>query len=300
MESEAPKYMEVIDPANRTGKVSIPVEQVHNTAGKQAFLNGTADRDLSLCMLFQRGKCRAAAKCHQIHADREFIAQLRSRAKESNCCIAHGDPRANEDGVMEQLRVMGTFVLHLNDESHVLNTESLARTAELTRLFEQRGGDNLIIPARKICRLHQKQQCLFGKDCKNIHLCRDVWRNLQTLAATSLLKPTITTTPPRTPVRAPVVAQAPPASPEITPVHFFNSSFSTPDSSSPESSPGPSSRSSSPPPAILSSFSIPECATPPMECCDVLTPNTLGRAQQALREFFFTWNTHMLTANHNH
>jgi len=289
MESEA-KYMEVIDPANRTGKVSIPVDQVHNTAGKQAFLNGTADRDLSLCMLFQRGKCRAAAKCHQIHADREYIAHLRSRAKESNCCIAHGEPRAKEDGLMEQLRVMGTFVLQTNDESHVLKVESLARTAELTRMFEQQGGESLTIPARKICRLHQKQQCLFGKDCKNVHLCRDVWRNAQQNINTPV-KPTTTNTtaPSRSPIRSPVI-QTPPASPEITPVAFYNSSFSTPDSSSPESSPGPSSRSSSPPPPILSSFSISDCATP-SECCDVLTPNSLGRAQRALREFFFTWNT---------
>jgi hypothetical protein len=129
MESEI-KYMEVIDPANRTGKVSIPVDQVHSTAGKTAFLNGSADRDLSLCMLFQRGKCRAAAKCHQIHAERDYVTKLRTQAKESNCCIAHGDPRAKEDGFLEQLKQTKTFVLTTNDEAQVNSGDSIARTSE--------------------------------------------------------------------------------------------------------------------------------------------------------------------------
>jgi hypothetical protein len=276
-------------------------------------------------MLFQRGKCRAAAKCHQIHAEREYITQLRSQAKESNCCIAHGDPRAKEDGFLEQLKASKTFVLASNDEAHVLSVDSLARTSELVKLFEQKVGDTMTIPIRKICRLHQKQQCLFGKDCKNIHLCRDVWRSVQ---RSSTPTPPTTRTPPRSPVqtapstRTPVKATGtpprspvqpppvqttrsstptptgtPPRSPVQVTLQFESAFVTTPESSSPESSPGPSSRSPSPPLLNADAF-IPEvecaisCASfsQHLECCDVLTPNSFGRAQQALRSFIFAWN----------
>ena len=35
--------------------------------------------------------------------------------------------------------------------------------------------DPIYIPLHQLCGLHQKRKCLYGQDCKSIHICRDLW-----------------------------------------------------------------------------------------------------------------------------
>jgi len=157
-----------IDPCNRTGKISIPANFLLSTRGSDDFLQGKV-KDLSLCLLFQRGQCKAGSKCHQIHADPCFVLSLREQAASgSNCCAAHGD--VNSTGFLQLERSVAIF-----DASGAGSSFSLSRfgRTQLLDNYLRATQSTCRVPASKICRLHTQGRCKFGRDCKNIHFCRD-------------------------------------------------------------------------------------------------------------------------------
>ena len=98
------EMMSVIDPQNRSGKIQIPLTYVFETKGKaEAFRSKSNQKDFSLCLLFQNGKCNVGGKCHQIHADVEFVRKLRIAATQcSTCCACHGDPQSKDIASIER------------------------------------------------------------------------------------------------------------------------------------------------------------------------------------------------------
>ena len=62
----------------------------------------------SLCMLYQRGKCKAAAKCNQVHAHVGVVAELRTQGAR-DCCLAHGDIPSNDPNFLF------TYLMHHGD-----------------------------------------------------------------------------------------------------------------------------------------------------------------------------------------
>jgi len=162
-----------IDPCNRTGKIVIPENFVISTRGSQDFLQGNV-KDLSLCLLFQRGQCKAASKCHQIHADPTYVNHLRRRAAEgSTCCAAHGDPSS---ALYVNMKRMVTIV-DSNGAPAVYPLSCFGLTQLLEQLLRSNQG-MCRVSANKICRLHTQSRCKFGRDCKNIHLCREGQQNI--------------------------------------------------------------------------------------------------------------------------
>src|SRR5262249_7312768 len=90
-ESVSYTAVEVIDPVNRTGKMVVPRQHIsqetrglldHLVAektGQWARCNRTV-RDLSLCLLFVKGRCHAGARCNQVHVDAPYVEEKRSQA----------------------------------------------------------------------------------------------------------------------------------------------------------------------------------------------------------------------------
>eukprot|EP01006_Ploeotia_vitrea_P019816 TRINITY_DN52066_c0_g2_i1.p1 TRINITY_DN52066_c0_g2~~TRINITY_DN52066_c0_g2_i1.p1 ORF type:complete len:307 (+),score=24.74 TRINITY_DN52066_c0_g2_i1:113-1033(+) len=196
--NNGPGAVTVIDPANRTGKVDIPLEFVFNTLGLRQYnsmMRGAkgkpAKKQFSLCMLFQKSKCRSGTRCHQIHADRKFVQSLREAIDLStkSCC----DKRCQEQCDLPDTR---KFRLDVGDvQQHALPTSLLGRTLGLEKLVSRITSETehkelglnktsetehnqLVVELRKLCRLHGEGRCLFGRDCKNIHICRVALQNL--------------------------------------------------------------------------------------------------------------------------
>ena len=162
--------LDVIDPCNRTGKISIPMPHVVGTKGVSDFHSNPAKRDgkeLSLCLLYQKGRCNAGSKCHQVHADPEFVATLREKALSvKNCCAAHGDVHSTGFATTNM-----TVAIYSGDDVQLYTLSSFARTSFLDGILRNASSKGARAPASKICRLHAQSRCKFGKDCKNIHLC---------------------------------------------------------------------------------------------------------------------------------
>eukprot|EP01063_Lacrimia_lanifica_P008813 TRINITY_DN1586_c0_g2_i1.p2 TRINITY_DN1586_c0_g2~~TRINITY_DN1586_c0_g2_i1.p2 ORF type:complete len:381 (+),score=111.58 TRINITY_DN1586_c0_g2_i1:47-1144(+) len=164
-----PAVLQVIDPANRTGKICIPVEKTHDTLGREE-LEKNSKKHISLCLLYQQKKCHAGQKCNQIHADRWYIQKLRrAPSKEGTCCPRHG-VSAGVEGVK-----LAKVVLRVNGCEEPLPVECVARTAFFDRL---RRGGTATLTVKNVCRLHQQDGCKFGHNCKNVHLCREIGRRV--------------------------------------------------------------------------------------------------------------------------
>lgn len=173
----------VIDPCNRTGKISLPMTQIVETKGVSDYLRyeqalqagarvppSQVPRDLSLCLLFQSSRCHAGVRCNQVHANPDFVAQLRFQASTSNgCCAAHGDVHSIQFMKIAESQVI---VIDQADET-CYSLSAFARTVALDNALHRSAGHIPRVYANRICRLHRSGRCKFGKDCKNIHLCRD-------------------------------------------------------------------------------------------------------------------------------
>eukprot|EP00994_Dinema_validum_P007293 NODE_590_length_1521_cov_59.614130_g434_i0.p1 GENE.NODE_590_length_1521_cov_59.614130_g434_i0~~NODE_590_length_1521_cov_59.614130_g434_i0.p1 ORF type:complete len:404 (-),score=64.28 NODE_590_length_1521_cov_59.614130_g434_i0:218-1429(-) len=175
--------MPVIDPDGpNTGVYTIflPWEAVNETQGLHRLLKGQKPHP-SLCMLYQKGRCRAAAKCNQVHANPIVVTEVRAQGRH-DCCLQHGDPPSNDQNFLfSYLLQKGDLLLITTAKKKVtIPWEKLARTACLDKLLEKKGD-----PAKPlrfflsyVCRLHQNEKCRYGQDCHHIHLCREFWAGL--------------------------------------------------------------------------------------------------------------------------
>jgi len=169
----ANQTLNVIDPCNRTGKIEIPMAHITETKGVTDWIrHGPCPppdaKDLSLCLLHQRGRCNAGGRCNQVHASPEYVESLRRRASAGKpCCAKHGDVHSTE--------LLTHCVTHVVVTSDACAQRFAVTDFALTESLElaiRRARDNVArVSSSRICRLHQKGSCKFGKDCKNIHLC---------------------------------------------------------------------------------------------------------------------------------
>jgi len=167
MQSDASIF--VIDPANRTGKIRVPIAFVLPTRGSQEYLDSVAPKDLSLCLLFQKQKCNAGVKCHQIHVDRSYVDQVRQSSTGSNCCAAHGDPSSTG---FETANATISLV-HPDGSVRTFPLSCFARTSLLDQVLRSTHPSKRV-SVGKICRLQTQGRCKYGRDCKNVHFCREI------------------------------------------------------------------------------------------------------------------------------
>eukprot|EP01059_Diplonema_ambulator_P004013 TRINITY_DN13710_c0_g1_i1.p1 TRINITY_DN13710_c0_g1~~TRINITY_DN13710_c0_g1_i1.p1 ORF type:complete len:421 (+),score=20.14 TRINITY_DN13710_c0_g1_i1:186-1448(+) len=70
------------DPYNQ--KVyDVPYQYVEDTLGKHTYSNNPSGRRAQICMKYQDGQCNMKTRCQQIHAERGWISELRSRFYDS-------------------------------------------------------------------------------------------------------------------------------------------------------------------------------------------------------------------------
>eukprot|EP01012_Entosiphon_sulcatum_P037669 TRINITY_DN4846_c0_g1_i1.p1 TRINITY_DN4846_c0_g1~~TRINITY_DN4846_c0_g1_i1.p1 ORF type:complete len:669 (-),score=84.94 TRINITY_DN4846_c0_g1_i1:1584-3563(-) len=185
---DATMGLHVIDPANRSGKIWIPREAIFDTAGSR---ESPLSKDHSLCMLFQKGRCNGGTRCHQIHASRDLVAQLRAQsASTTTCCAFHGDVASNEPAFAKLFgyysvdengahQVNTTRMLTLQHTVVHIKKDRMSRTIALDLIIAKNNKQSPpFFPVTKVCGLHQKKKCYYGKDCKHIHICREYWARL--------------------------------------------------------------------------------------------------------------------------
>jgi hypothetical protein len=185
--------LSIIDPQNRTGKIQIPVSHIFETKGKAEAMK-CHNKDYSLCLLFQNGKCNVGGKCHQIHADCDFVRKLREAAIScSTCCGLHGDAHSKEHAAAER-----TIVIVSQTNTHVpVPLKRFAATQGLSAILHSRhGGASATVQMQRLCRLHQQNRCKYGRDCRHMHVCREVYNAQLSSSPSTSPVPTAVATPP--------------------------------------------------------------------------------------------------------
>jgi hypothetical protein len=193
MESKAMKEIVVIDPTSRYGKLAIPMNLTFETKGRAEWIkcNGKLKKDLSICCLFQKGKCHVGERCFQVHIDRSYVIELRKKyAHLTTCCHSCGDVHSDNDAHRRLVRSsfptgavaisFGGFDLAVEIKAaHLASTIGL-EDALKPQQHQQRDGvvrrrdGTPVFSFSKVCRLHLKNSCKYGKDCKNLHICYKV------------------------------------------------------------------------------------------------------------------------------
>lgn len=185
-ETKAMKEISVIDPTSRYGKLSVPMSYTFDTKGRTEWVKcgGKLKKDLSICCLFQKGKCHVGERCFQVHIDRTFVTELRKKyANAITCCHGCGDVHSDNDAHRRLLQgnfTNDTVAISFGgcDDSVDLPASRLANTIGLEDALKgrydgvvRRRDGTLVFSFSKVCRLHLKNACKYGRDCKNLHIC---------------------------------------------------------------------------------------------------------------------------------
>lgn len=176
------RTVSLLDPVFKSGLLEVPIEKTLPTKGRDEWMDGRLNKDLSLCCLFQKGRCHAQERCFQVHVDRDYMTSLREQQENIvSCC------RNCKDTASLSAQAMTFFssnmatakfveVTYPNGATRVVDAKSIAYSAGLVQQFDDHGaavsGEGILeVPARRICRLHMRGCCKYGKDCKNVHAC---------------------------------------------------------------------------------------------------------------------------------
>jgi hypothetical protein len=99
----------------------------------------------------------------------------------NDCCVKHGDVWSHTSEFNTLLaKYQGAFVISARSargqmlyvpKAYVAHTAPMVTSLRL--LWDSQ--DPIYIPLHQLCGLHQKRKCLYGQDCKSIHICRDLW-----------------------------------------------------------------------------------------------------------------------------
>jgi len=163
-----------VDPVGR-GVIEIPCAMLKETRGLSDHLVSTQTRDVSICCLFQRGKCRADSQCRQIHADRRFVEAQREKLQRVNTCCAFCEGQATPTDVTVRLTGRATEGV---PPLSISRFQSTAGSQDLAVSREAAWTD--------VCRLHLQSSCKYGASCRNIHICSKLGKVLLAKAAVNV------------------------------------------------------------------------------------------------------------------
>eukprot|EP01006_Ploeotia_vitrea_P048837 TRINITY_DN67279_c7_g1_i1.p1 TRINITY_DN67279_c7_g1~~TRINITY_DN67279_c7_g1_i1.p1 ORF type:complete len:318 (+),score=20.24 TRINITY_DN67279_c7_g1_i1:21-974(+) len=167
----------VLDPANRIGKVAIPAEMVKVTVGARLY-DIDSDTATILCTKYQRRCCRKGSKCKRLHANRDFIAKLRTyKVPTMDCCHHHvlaTDEEFNDRNYPQTVILqVSPLVQFTVPPTRLAYTAGLQR--ELEELKKSKKKTKITITREQTCSLHQQYRCLQPLNCTKIHICREWW-----------------------------------------------------------------------------------------------------------------------------
>eukprot|EP00759_Apiculatamorpha_spiralis_P039207 PhF_6_TR38098/c0_g1_i3/m.56838 len=175
----------VIDPASRNcPKAFIPLAYIMETKGSHEYVRckGKGKKDApSLCLLFQQGRCTMGARCGQVHADPSYVAQFRLdafRGVLNTCCAGHGDAASTDAAFLGMIRGVDIVLVDSKQREHRVTPLQIAKTDALMSRIElaQSEGTNAIhVHVFQTCKSHFENRCKHGHQCKNIHVCRELY-----------------------------------------------------------------------------------------------------------------------------
>lgn len=198
-----PTTIPVLDPLCRGGILHVPVSLTTTTKGKQDWIasGGCLMRDLSVCCLHQQQRCRAGVGCRQVHVDAAWVADARrQQASVVTCCLSCGDTgsvasvTSGTGPFANALRALGveapvviTGVAAAGMPKVVLRqlAATSGASAHLNAAVKANAG-KVEVPWSSVCRLHLKDACKYGKDCKNVHVCCKLGASLLGTAASNV------------------------------------------------------------------------------------------------------------------
>eukprot|EP00669_Euglena_mutabilis_P007190 TRINITY_DN2558_c0_g1_i2.p1 TRINITY_DN2558_c0_g1~~TRINITY_DN2558_c0_g1_i2.p1 ORF type:complete len:257 (+),score=33.92 TRINITY_DN2558_c0_g1_i2:57-773(+) len=137
-----------------------------------------------LCLRFQTGECRSGTSCPQRHLDPNYMAALRDSLAGthfSDCCLLHGNIASLRPDFRRLLS--HTPVLITVDSEFEVGIPRAHDVIAVTSFWHQYLTDRdprvpVTFTSVRICRLHQRQACKFGRDCNNVHICREFWAEI--------------------------------------------------------------------------------------------------------------------------
>ncbi|KAJ9444901.1 hypothetical protein DIPPA_28666 [Diplonema papillatum] len=137
---------------------------VDDTVGKRDY--GTKTKSF-LCMLFQKGGCRARNACNQLHVDPELVSVVRKIAEDVTDVASQAGSYT--------VRKRDNFVAELSVYDPV-NEETVAIAYHLTRATVGRSRAVRGDPGVSLCTYHLTRGggCKFGSTCRDVHV-KDVY-----------------------------------------------------------------------------------------------------------------------------
>jgi len=159
----------VMDPQlRRFGPLWIARQHVRPSLAVDAPEDGLAPH---LCLRFQTGECRSGPSCPQRHLDPTYMAALRDSLAGthfSDCCLLHGNIASLRPDFRRLLS--HTPVLITVDSEFEVGIPRAHDVIAVTSFWHQYLTDRdprvpVTFNSVRICRLHQRQACKFGRDC---------------------------------------------------------------------------------------------------------------------------------------
>lgn len=188
-------YLAVFDPQIKGGKVNVELEKTLPTKGRADWLAGKNRRDLSVCCLFHQGRCHAADKCHQVHVDRDTLQRLREAMKDISCCCREcGDVGSKTEEAKKLYQKMALDASGFGsstprasiidcagnkfDPKPSFSVANFAYTRGLDELIDSAKLSSTSVccafPADRVCKLHLRGCCKYGRDCRHLHMCQSL------------------------------------------------------------------------------------------------------------------------------
>ena len=162
--------IDVVDPVARA-VLAVPERHLLPTRGLDEYRAAPGTRDISLCCLFQKSRCRAQQQCRQVHADRAFVATLRAaHTQKPRCCAACADATPAVESVT--LSGRATAGMPALPTTRIVPTYGCRSPATLRTLDWS-----------SVCRLQLQDSCKYGDSCRNVHICAKLGKMLLARAA---------------------------------------------------------------------------------------------------------------------
>ena len=173
----------VVEPTNAQSRIVIPYLKTEETVGRRVFFQQQEQTGLSsevhICSSIIQGViCPQGESCSKIHPDRAFLKFIIEPNKP--CCPFHGtDHTVDYKGKV--------FMINKNNQRCPLPLDRLMTTKGLRGLMTS--PTTLAFACNRVCRLHQEKRCQWGRECANLHICREfyaIYGSCVNLSITSL------------------------------------------------------------------------------------------------------------------
>ena len=142
-------------------------------------------RPTQVCQDYQKGLCHAGENCQKIHIKPQAMQTIKNVLWSSlvlDCCLVHGDMASKGSHNHRILRRSAIEILGDPDAPRIfISPDLIAFTFHLCIMKDSPVEHPLTFRANRVCRLHQQGKCNWNFSCRNVHVCRELWKLRQTI-----------------------------------------------------------------------------------------------------------------------